>query len=322
MSDVRFPARRLSANRSRMTEPLHGVPSVSGVNVLRGGRVEPLIRAHPDLSSSKVGWSGIALESHSIQACVIPRHEHIENFLLVVLEGSAKCEVFTGAREFEFDVGPGTTFILPKGTVDGLRWKGPTRRITVAINEKLLIGATDETSHERDVELTEHWNLADPNFMALLLAMKTDLDADSPAGRLYGESLSNALSVYLLNRYAVRHHVPAVNRGGLPGYRLKRVLDYIGDNLTKDISLAELSAVAGMSPHYFSQLFKIRTGYAPHRYVLLQRVDRAKDSLRDPQRSIFEAGLDAGFQNASHFARVFRKITGTTPSRYRSDLLT
>jgi AraC family transcriptional regulator len=319
MSDVSFAD---PANRRRRREPLHGVPSMSGVNVMRRGRVEPLLCTPPDLSSSKVGWSGVALESHSIQACVIPRHEHLENFLLVVLEGSTKCEVLTRAKKFEFDAGPGTTFILPRGTVDELRWKGPTRRITVAINEKLLIDAVGESRCERGVELTEHWNLADSNLMAVLLAMRADLDTGSPTGRLYGESLSNALSVYLLKRYAARNYMPTVNQGGLPSYRLKRVHDYIADNLTKDISLAELSAVAGMSSHYFSQLFKIRTGHTPYRYVLLQRIARAKDSLRDPQRSIFEAGLDAGFQNASHFARVFRELTGTTPSRYRSDILT
>ena len=40
-------------------------------------------------------------------------------------------------------------------------------------------------------------------------------------------------------------------KGGLPGYRLKRVLDYIADSLEKNISLAQLAAIAGMSPHYF-----------------------------------------------------------------------
>lgn len=250
----------------------------------------------------------------------MPRHEHIENFLLVVLDGADKCEVHTHGRQIEFDARRGTTFILPKGTIDEIRWKGPTERITVAIDEKLLIGAIDETSHERDIELTEHWNLADPNLMAVLLAMKTDLDAGSPAGRLYGESLSNALAVYLLKRYAVRSHAPAAHRSGMPHYRLKRVLDYIGDHLTKDLCLAELACVAGMSPHYFAQLFKVSMGCTPHRYVLLRRIERAKDILRDPRRSVFEAGLDAGFQNASHFARVFRTFVGTTPSRFRSDV--
>ena len=60
----------------------------------------------------------------------------------------------------------------------------------------------------------------------------------SPAGRLYGESLANALAVYLLNRYAVRRYAPVAYRGGLPGYRLRRVLDHIGDNLADDLSLS------------------------------------------------------------------------------------
>jgi AraC family transcriptional regulator len=102
---------------------------------------------------------------------------------------------------------------------------------------------------------------------------------------------------------------------------LKRVIDYIAANLDGNISLAQLAAIVGMSPHYFSELFKLSTGRAPHKYVLMQRIERAKQRLRDPRRSIIDAGLDAGFQNQSHFARMFRKLAGTTPSRYRADHL-
>jgi AraC family transcriptional regulator len=154
--------------------------------------------------------------------------------------------------------------------------------------------------------------------MSVLLAMTTDLDSGSPAGRLYGEGLADALAVYLLNRYAVRRYTPIDYRGGLPGYRLRRVLDYIGDNLAKDLSLPELAAVASMSPHYFAELFRSSTGYAPHRYVLLQRIERAKQKLSDPRWSILEVGLSAGFQNSSHFARMFRKFVGTSPSQFRN----
>jgi AraC family transcriptional regulator len=153
--------------------------------------------------------------------------------------------------------------------------------------------------------------------MAVLLAMTTDLDAGSPAGRLYGECLANSLAVYLLNLYTTHRYTPVAYKGGLPGYRLKRVLDHIGDNLAEDLSLAQLAGVAEMSPHYFAELFKKNTGPAPHRYVLLQRIERAKRGLRDTGRSIIEVGLEVGFQNPSHFARMFRKFVGASPSQFQ-----
>jgi len=180
------------------------------------------------------------------------------------------------------------------------------------------VSALDETAHERSIELTEHWNLTDPNIMAVLLAMTTDLNSGSPAGRLYGESLANALAVYLLKRYTVRAYTPVAYRGGLQAYRLRRVLDYIGDNLAADLSLSELAAVAGMSPHYFAELFRRSTGQAPHRYVLVRRIERARQGLANTNGSVLEVGLDAGFQNSSHFARVFRKFVGISPSRFRN----
>lgn len=133
--------------------------------------------------------------------------------------------------------------------------------------------------------------------------------------------MANALAVYLLNRYAVRPQKPFVYKGGLPKYCLKRVLDYIEENLAEDLSLSQLAGLAGMSPHYFSELFKQSTGRAPHSYVLWQRIERAKQQLMNPERSVIEAGLEAGFQNASHFARMFRKLVGTSPSSFRADLL-
>lgn len=292
---------------------------VPGVSVRREGQIEPLLHAHPTLSSAAAQWSGVALEDHVVPACLIPRHEHVENFLHIVLRGTVRYEVRTAGKTFKFAAGPGTTFVLPRGTVDEINWNGPTHRIAAAIHPRLLTNALEETAHEREIELAEHWHLTDPHIMAVLVAMRTDLEAGSPAGPMYGESLANALAVYLLKRYAARPRIPVVYAGGLPRYRLRRVIDYIEENLSGDLTLARLAAVAGMSPHYFAELFRHSTGRAPHQYVVLRRIDLAKERLRDPRCTVIDAGLDAGFSNPSHFARVFRKWVGVTPSGYKAE---
>jgi AraC family transcriptional regulator len=192
--------------------------------------------------------------------------------------------------------------------------------MAVAIQPHLLTNALEETAHESEIELAEHWDLIDPHISALLLEMKADLSDGSPAGTMYGESLAIALAVYLLKRYAVHRRTPVVYKGGLPGYCLKRVLNYIGDNLAENLSLSQLATVAGISPHYFSELFKQSTGSTPHGYVLMQRIERAKQHLRDKKFSIIQVGLESGFQNPSHFARVFRKLVGTTPSGFQTQM--
>lgn len=302
---------------SRTLRGAAGQIDLACIEVRRKGRVEPL-HAHPQLSSVAAHWSGLVLEDYAVPACVLTRHEHLHDFVHVVLEGAVRYEVLTRGKTFKFTGNTGTTFLLPRGTIDELRWSGPTHRMAAAFHPRLLPSALDETAYEREVELIEHWNLTDPNIMAVLLAMRADLNSGSPAGRMYGESLANALAVYLLKCYAVQPVVPHVYSGGLPGYRLNRVTDYIHENLCGDLALAQLAAVAGMSPHYFAELFRQSTGDAPHRYVLMRRIDLAKRRLRDPRRSVIEAGLDAGFQNPSHFARVFRKWVGVSPSHFRA----
>ena len=49
-------------------------------------------------------------------------------------------------------------FLLPRGTVDEVNWTGPTQRMAVAMHPSLLTNALDETAHETEIELTEHWD--------------------------------------------------------------------------------------------------------------------------------------------------------------------
>jgi len=288
------------------------------VQLLRHGRRTRFLDVRPRLSSIAVRWRQIAFEEYSVPACLIERHEHPEIFLHFVLTGSVGYEVNTRGRLKRFEAVPGTTFILPRGTVDEIRWEGPTRRLAVSIGSDLLASSADEPIGCTDIELAEHWNLVDPHIAAILQAMRADLSDGSPAGRLYGESLANALAVYLVGRYGMRPAAGKSPKGGMPGRRLRRVLDYIAENLSGDLGLMELANVAGMSPHYFSELFRRSVGRPPHQYVLSQRIERAKESLRNPKHSVLEAGLSAGFENPSHFARSFRRLVGATPRQFRA----
>ena len=82
----------------------------------------------------------------------------------------------------------------------------------------------------------------------------------------------------------------------LPGCRLRRVTEYIEQNLDKELRLAELAALAYMSPYHFARLFKCSTGVPPHRFVVRQRIARASVFLATPSSpsdSCYEGYADA-----------------------------
>jgi AraC family transcriptional regulator len=90
------------------------------------------------------------------------------------------------------------------------------------------------------------------------------------------------------------------------------------EHLGSDISLSELASQAGLSPHYFSLLFKRAFGVSPYRYVLSARIHRAKRLLGERKMAISEIALELGFADQSHFSKVFKTFVGSAPGQYRS----
>jgi transcriptional regulator GlxA family with amidase domain len=78
-----------------------------------------------------------------------------------------------------------------------------------------------------------------------------------------------------------------------------------------------LAAEVRLSPFHFARMFKLATGRAPHLYVLMQRVDRARTLLRDSESPLIEIAARTGFCTQGHFTGVFRRYTGTTPRACR-----
>ena len=89
------------------------------------------------------------------------------------------------------------------------------------------------------------------------------------------------------------------------------------EHMAEDLNLQQLAAQAGLSKFHFHRLFKSAVGVAPSRYHMNLRMDEAKRLLRETKKSVVFVALDVGYANPSHFAQLFRRETGLSPSDYR-----
>lgn len=95
----------------------------------------------------------------------------------------------------------------------------------------------------------------------------------------------------------------------------EHVRDYIDNNFDKNISLAELSMVAGKSQFHLLRIFQRTFGIPPHSYQILSRIQRSKVLLLEG-KPISLIASELGFADQSHFTRHFKRIVGITPRGY------
>jgi AraC-like DNA-binding protein len=212
-------------------------------------------------------------------------------------------------------------FLIP-GATGELVWACREARaasITLYVHPVLRIHTASESSQTDRVELVPHLHASDPLLHHMTLVLQAALDAEDVAGRVYAEALTNALAVHLLRRCETSRPPAGVGPGGLSKPKLRRTTAYIEAHLAHALSSTELAAAAQTSPAYFARLFRQSTGQTPHQYVIMCRIERAKQLLRETAWPIIEIGHHVGFTDQSYFTAVFRKHVNTTPKAFRGD---
>ena len=137
-------------------------------------------------------------------------------------------------------------------------------------------------------------------------------DVESPTGCQFAEIELFAPTAEAATRQ------PALNvKGGLSVRSVHRVQEFLRENFSRKLTLAEMAAVCGLSPYHFVRAFSRTFGAPPHQYVLDLRLDFAERLLADSGMTIADIAHLSGFSSQSHFTTVMKKYRRVTPLQAR-----
>jgi AraC family transcriptional regulator len=220
----------------------------------------------------------------------------------------------------------GMFFFVTSGGSYDCRWRAltpePFEFMLVLLEIPLFKRALEEVcgtsashAHPRDVS-----NFADDVLDSLLWRLHDELRLRRKASPLFVQGIAQAIAIHLARNYATLTPKPrGATSPSLPGYKLRRITDWMAAHLADEFDLARLAARAGLSKFHFSRLFKNALGATPSRHHINLRMDAARRLLRETKKSILEIALEVGYTNPSHFAQLFRCEAGLSPSDYRRE---
>jgi AraC family transcriptional regulator len=313
--------------------------------------------ARPLLSGCSASFTSLATLNGSAKSTLSPHSiDPIAHTNLTLDERCAALLTFSKreAAELEFSSQSHLIILLPDGIAGGCDWSNgsqtgklssvapntilfnparaylwirkrtsqPCRISLLSIDPALVnrLGAGD--INVADLQFCQQIGIEDQRIRLTLAAIKQEIEVPGLNSRLYIDILLILLLTQLMrcaSNFAAPRQ-PAYVKGGLPNWRLKRALELLETERTKTPSLSELAGPLRLHPTYFCRAFKQSTGLSPHRYLLVHRVGRAREMMKDRKRTLTEIALDCGFSSPSQFSVVFKRIIGVSPRSYRLSL--
>jgi len=285
---------------------------------------------------SAPGASGIRWNSRSCVACpgltVIyleriaeSTKEHYSDTAITVLIpgdlGAFKASYRTGdGRRCRTYVRAPELSVIPPGQSHALAVARQSDMLTIAVDCKFFreiarIAIASETTGIEAAEVVGQFAAADPLLRELGNTLFREFRLNGTPGTAYLECLAGVVAIHLAANYCSGHVLPFYS--GLSPHRLKIVQGFIKEHLSEAIRVEQLAAVVHMSPFHFARMFKKATGKAPHAYVNAQRIEHAKELLRESDLPLVDVAATVGFQTQAHFTGVFQKHVSVTPRNFR-----
>jgi AraC family transcriptional regulator len=217
------------------------------------------------------------------------------------------------------DVSAGSLSICEFNQPRHMEMRNPASVALVLLRNEILEQALHDSRQPR-VELQEGHGLQDQTMRHLMEILLYERRRGFQSGAFFLDGIAAALASHLIQYYSADTPLMANSVGGMAPSVLRRCIELMEARLEGDLGLDELASEAGLSTSHFIRSFRESTGKTPYQFLLDRRVQRAQTLMRNARASLAEVAKLTGFANQHHLARVFRRITGTTPSTYRRSL--
>lgn len=241
---------------------------------------------------------------------------------VVVLSGSAVVRIGESTHTVP---ARGVALVNP-GTAYSVEARPGAERLVATLRSQ-AVGAASSRLGLAEGDVVVFWREAAGLSPALELSTRrltVELDAESNVGRERLLDLAvDMFALDLLTDHARPQRSSRLerSRAGLVDRRLRRSVEFMHDNFSRDLQLGEIASAAYLSEYHFARLFKRLTGVTPHAYLASLRVEQARALLAETDLAIAEIASRVGYHSASHFGKIFRQATGVTPRAFREALL-
>ena len=157
----------------------------------------------------------------------------------------------------------------------------------------------------------------DPVMYGLAQAMLGPVEQAGERSALFVDHIGLAFHAHITDAYGVV--APPVRQvpGRLAGWQLRRAIDHMTTHLEGDPTIADLAQQCGLSAGYFARAFRRSAGVSPHQWLMRRRVEQARELLLHGRMELAEIAASCGFVDQSHLSRVFTKLEGESPKRWR-----
>ena len=290
------------------------------IDFTKEDEVEQLFQSGPLVSSHNAKWNGICLECYQHAANEVPEHAPKQHLILINTQVSkpSQYEQKLGDRLQSDPLREGHVVVVPAEVRNRACWHTEHSYIVLSIDPTVFRCRAFELTESNEHEIIPHFANPDPLLYGIGLALKQEVESENQNGQFYLDSLIATLITHLISHYTAEKNKFHKHTSSFPKQRIRQVINYIQDNLDRDLSLCELAASIHISPSYFSTLFKESTGISPHQYIIQCKIDRAKKLLQGDDMTIAKVACELGFSHQSHLNYHFKRLVGTTPKRFQN----
>jgi AraC family transcriptional regulator len=214
----------------------------------------------------------------------------------------------------------GTAFhLIPVDRPVRIEWDGCDAALIVALTPGFVEAMVAPMFQGRLPRLNPCAMVKDAVLSDMMPWFAEALRQDADRARKSLDQFSVAFALQLFEKYGIDDNNWLRISGGLGASRQRRITAFIDANLDRTVPLSEMARTVGLGRSHFGKAFHASFGRTPYRYLHERRIEKAKELLLDDRRTIVSVALDVGFSSHGHFTKVFRNVTGTTPSQFRRD---
>jgi AraC family transcriptional regulator len=274
------------------------------------------------LDSSACGWKSMTLKGYEYCDLEITIPRMRDYFLAIYEGGTAQMGRRNGGAWHYETVERGVITLLTRAEQSQWCWDRPIQVLQLYLPHGTLSEVAGEI-YDRDIgeiEITDRIRAEDEFLPTIARTLKCELTEGDVGGRMLVDALSVQACVHVLRRYAHIGFREPSSSGRFSCAERRQLMQYLADNISRDISLAELAAITRLSVFHFSRKFRSEFGCPPHQYLMRERVRLASQLLARPELPLKSVAASSGFADQSHMTRLFRRFKGVTPAQYRRTL--